>query len=307
MTKKITSAKNKTTFDRYQVATDIIVEALEAGRIPWIRPWKKGAEKAQDLQIPHNAVSGRPYTGLNVLLLQAVGFNYPTQQYLTGNQVKQLGGTIPRENYTKGHFIIFFNIIKREDEDGNKSTFPILKHFYVYNLAQVEGVDESKFPAIEREVLTTTDMTKIAGLHNIDLRYGGDKAFFSPSRDFIQMPEQSKFEDANTFDETLGHEMTHWTGHKDRLGREFGKRFGDHAYAFEELVAEMGSAFLAVQLDRPLRTLQHAAYLNSWINVLKTDKKAILTAASSARKACELLIEPIKAELEEELPLEKSA
>lgn len=276
--------------DIYQEVTNKIVSAMESGNIPWLKPWEH-RKAATNIMVPHNASTGKTYNGINLMLLWADGFHYETQQYVTYKQAKAMGGNVKRGE--SGHLVVFWNWIEKKDKDtGEIEKIPFLKHYTVFNLAQCENIDSNKIAALPAtNEINNTTVLEVAQANGASVIHGGNKAFFSPARDYIAMPHQEQFKEAALYDATLAHELTHWTGHKARLERDFTGRFGDAAYAFEELIAEMGSAFLCAQLNVELNTLQHAAYLQSWIKVLKQDKKAIFTASSKAKGACEYLLE----------------
>lgn len=279
--------------DIYQEVTNKIVSAMESGNIPWLKPWEN-RKQATNVLVPHNASTGKTYNGINLMLLWAEGFQYPTQQYVTYKQAKDMGGNVKRGE--SGHLVVFWNWFDKKNEDtGEIEKIPFLKHYTVFNLAQCENIDAGKLAALPERVNTEqTSVLSLALANGASVVHGGNKAFFSPMRDYIAMPNQEQFKTANDYEATLAHELTHWTGHKSRLERDFSGRFGDSAYAFEELIAEMGAAFLCVQLGVELRTLQHAAYLQSWIKVLKNDKKAIFTASSKSKAACKYLLQALE-------------
>ena len=266
--------------DIYQETTDRIVAALESGVAPWLRPWRDGASGSA-LE-PFNALSGRAYNGINLLILGSAAFG--SLGWLTYRQAQELGGNVRKGE--KGTSIVFwqFNAVK-DGDDGKVKTIPFARFYTGFNTDQCEGLDTAKLKVPEPPVIGETDINALAAKIGAVVRHGGNRAFYSPAGDFVQMPGSEAFKDFNCYRATLAHELTHWTGHKDRCAREFGKRFGDSAYAFEELVAEIGSAFVCVRHGVALEGLQHPSYLKSWLDVLKADKRAIFTASSQARKA----------------------
>lgn len=269
--------------DIYQTVTDRIIAELESGCAPWLKPWKDG--KAGSALEPHNAVTGRPYNGINWLLLQCSAF--ASQGWLTFKQAKELGGSVRKGE--KGMQIVFWQFNKMREESGEVKTVPFAKAYTVFNLDQCDGLDFSKIKNPVPAVAGETPINAIADRVGAIVKHGGNKAFFSPSADFVAMPSLDAFESPEAYQATLAHELTHWTGHKVRLGRVFGQRFGDNAYAFEELVAEIGSAFVCAAQGVRMEGLQHSAYLANWLSVLKSDKRAIFTACSKAKEAAELL------------------
>lgn len=271
-------------FDIYQTVTDRLVTALEAGTVPWLRPWKT-ANRGSALE-PYNASSGRPYNGVNLLILGCAP--YQSLGWMTFNQARALGGCVRKGE--RGTTVVFWKFDRvRDDETGEVKTRPFARAYTVFNVEQIDGLPETLAAPLP-PVAPEGGVIEVARRHGVDLRHGGDRAFFSPTYDFVQMPSADAFKSPEHYDATLAHELTHWTGGKARLDREFGKRFGDQAYAFEELIAEIGSAFACARLGVPLDGLQHPAYLANWLAVLKGDKRAIFTAASAAKRAAELLL-----------------
>lgn len=271
----------KAKIDVYQVVTDKIITSLESGTVPWLKPWKDGNNA--DPSMPYNAATGRAYNGVNVLLLWAMP--YESNGWMTYKQAQDCGGNVKKGE--KSTMITFWQFIE-EKKEGVKTgrTIPMLKKYNVFNVEQCENI---KVKIVKPMVTEETDALKLALSSGADVRHGGNQAFFKPSADYIQMPPQDNFK-ADQYDCTLLHELTHWTGHRARLARDFTGRFGSEAYAFEELVAEMGSAFLCCMLGVKENVLQHASYIESWLKVLRDDKKAIFTAASQSKKAVELLL-----------------
>lgn len=269
-----------TTNDIYQTVTDRIITALEQGTAPWLKPWAEGKCGTMG---PFNAATGRPYNGINWLVLGSGG-------WLTFKQAKELGGSVRKGE--KGTQIVFWSFPKIKDtETGEEKVVPFAKGYTVFAVEQCEGLNEAKLKAPAPITAGQTSINVIAAQAGAQVRHGGSKAFYSPSTDHVQMPSIDAFESADAYAGTLAHELVHWTGHQSRCDRQFGKRFGDDAYAFEELVAEIGSAFVCAQTGIPLEGLQHTSYVASWLKVLKNDKRAIFTASSQAKKAAEFLLE----------------
>lgn len=279
--------------DIYQDITDHIIEMLEQNIVPWHMPWKRSSQNAlPSMSWPRNATTGRGYNGINVLLLWMAadksGFDDP--RWMTYRQCQGVGGHVQKGQ--RGVRITFWKAYKDKDDEKKRL---VLRTFTVFNIAQCEGVDLEQLPeptaAHEIEApLGQEAAAEAVALTGATIIHGGNRACFSPAQDLIMMPKPDQFECIDAYWSTLLHELTHWTGHKDRLARTFGGTFGSHDYAREELVAEMGSAFLCAQLGIPLEGLQHPAYLANWIEVLKEDKRAIMRAASLARKATEYIL-----------------
>lgn len=273
--------------DLYQDVTDRIVTAIESGTMPWIKPW------ASEDCAQKNAITGRAYSGVNSLLLGISGFASPS--WLTYKQAQAVGANVRKGE--KGTRIVFFKAFKLEDKNSDESAqkiIPILRCFTVFNTAQVDGLPEKYIaPIVKREVdYTATNEQAEAALSMARVEHGGATACFIPSMDKICLPHKADFRTTPEYYAIAMHELTHWTGHESRLKREFGKRFGDKAYAFEELVAELGAAFLCSRFGID-GELQHDAYISSWLDVLKSDKRAIFTASSAAKKAAEFVAGPI--------------
>lgn len=285
-----------TTRDIYQEITDRIIEALEQGVVPWIQPWT--STKPQGL--PANASTERPYNGINVVLLwlTAMERGYSDHRWLTFKQSTALGGTVRKGE--KGTLITFWRILKRPNEKGELETLPILRHYTVFNVQQTEGLDltAEALPEVDlgEDFPRAHQLLQDTGAHVAD----GAMASYIPSLDLIRMPPAAAFTSLGAYWATLLHELTHWTGAPERLARPHQGRFGDEAYAFEELVAEMGSAFLCAQVGVPLEGLQHPGYIDHWLKVLRDDKRALIRAASQARKASEFLLPAAVDEASEE-------
>lgn len=285
--------------DLYQIVTDKIVAALESGVAPWVKPWRAIGRHGG---MPYNAVTGKAYRGINVPLLYSPGYDVPA--WLTFKQARDAGGFVRKGEH--GSMIVFYKPFAVRDRnatpdaDGNvpERMIPLLRSFTVFNVAQCDGLPERYAPAaapvVERPVGVADTMMRIA-----NVRLGGDRAFYAPSVDQIVLPRPEQFPELAEFHATALHELTHWTGHATRCAREYGKRFGDTAYAREELVAEMGAAFLCAHAGVDGR-LQHAEYLASWLKVLKEDKRAIVIAASHAQRAADFVLAAIGANLVDE-------
>ncbi|MDP1871704.1 MAG: zincin-like metallopeptidase domain-containing protein [Gallionella sp.] len=269
--------------DIYQTITDKIIEALEAGSAPWVKPWAS-------LGAPRNAITGREYSGINTVLLAMTEFS--SNQWLTFQQARQAGGNVKKGE--KGTTVVFFKplTIKEKAEaqgDDKEKVIPLLRTFTVFNTQQIENLPEKFNQPIKPQLSEFEDNAAAETLLNqAKIQYGMNRACFIPSLDKIHLPNKTDFKSIPDFYAVALHELTHWSGHKNRLARDFSGRFGDAAYAFEELVAELGAAFLCASTGVDGQ-LQHDSYIASWLKVLKNDKKAIFTAAAAARKASEFL------------------
>lgn len=276
--------------DLYQDVTDRIIQELEAGTAPWVKPWAGGGAMA----LPFNATTGKRYRGVNVPLLMGAAAEYGNGGFLTYKQAQDRGGHVRQGE--RGHLVVFWNFVTKQDtkegaqDDGEERVIPFARAYTVFNVAQCDGLN---IPAAA-PVAPINPGTRNAGLDALisnigtTIRTGGDGAFYHPGSDHVQMPDFGRFRDASNYYATLLHELTHWTAHPSRLARDLTGRFGTDAYAAEELVAELGAAFMCA--DHAVRgELQHASYIASWLRVLKQDKRAIFTAASKAQQAADHL------------------
>jgi antirestriction protein ArdC len=285
-----------TRVDVYTRVTSRIVEELEKGVRPWFKPWNaENAAGRISRPLRHN---GQHYNGINILMLWASaelqGFACPF--WLTFKQAKELGGFVRKGEH--GSPVVYASsFTKKETGDKGEEVeqeIPFLKEYTVFNAEQCEGLPEHFYqPAAPPKEKMERIQHAEAFFANTkaDIRYGGNRAYYAIDLDYVRMPPFETFRDSESHAATLAHEVTHWTRHHTRLNRDFGrKRWGDEGYAMEELVAELGSAFLAADLAiTPEVREDHAAYIASWLKVLKEDKKAIFTAASHATKAVEFL------------------
>lgn len=267
--------------DLYAEVTTKVIAQLEAGVAPWIKPWTNGAT---DASLPYNYLTKRAYRGVNVLLLWAAA--YPNNAWLTYRQAQQLGAHVRKGE--RGTTIVFYKPFKVRDTNANgekvERTIPLLRAFTVFNIAQIENLPEVAAPAPVKANFAAA----AAAMAQAHIVHSGNAAHYVPWHDYIEMPTLDKFRSESDYYSVGLHELTHWTGHAKRCAREFGKKFGDETYAREELVAEMGAAFLCARFGIEGK-LQHAEYLKNWIDVLKSDKRAILTAASAAQKAVDFI------------------
>lgn len=283
--------------DFYARITADIVAQLEAGVRPWHQPWN-AAHAAGGISRPLRN-TGQPYQGVNVLVLWLTAFQkgYACPIWLTFNQAKEAGGFVKKGE--KGATVVYANSFEKTETDaqtGEETTerIPFLKAYTVFNAEQVDGLP-GQYYALARPPQNLAERLDHAerffAATRADTRHGGNKAFYSPSSDVIQLPPFESFESRETYYATRAHESVHWTKHETRLSRSFdSKRFGDDGYAVEELVAELGAAFLCADLGLTPQVMpEHAAYLDAWLKVLKADKRAIFTAASHASKAAEYL------------------
>ncbi|PZU06708.1 zincin-like metallopeptidase domain-containing protein [Sphingomonas sp.] len=280
----------------YDEVTAKIIAELEGGRIPWVQPWGKVGASTPGL--PRNAVTGRHYSGVNVLLLWGALFEYgyPSQGWLTFRQALDAGGCVRKGE--RGVTVVYADRFTPEGEKARAKeagedarSVPFLKRFTVFNLAQCEGLHPGLAPDPEplpdREIVPVAE--QVIAASGVDFRIGGDKAYYVPSADYVQVPPQPAFYDQINFYRTALHELCHASGHPSRLNRNLVNAFGSKDYAREELIAEMGSAFLCAELGI-VPTVRHADYIASWLEVLREDNRAIFRAACAATKAADWLL-----------------
>ena len=283
--------------DVYSRITDKIIADLEQGVRPWLRPWN-AEHTAGRISRPlrHNGI---PYKGINVVMLWSAATvkGYASPIWLTFKQALELGGNV-RKGET-GELVVYANSITRTEanEKGEEieREIPFLKGYTVFNAEQCENLPAHYIAKAEAPALTPLQRIEAAdrffAATGADIRHGGARAFYAQGPDYVQMPPFETFRDAESHAATLAHELTHWTKHDKRLARDMGRvKWGDEGYAREELVAELGSAFLCADLGiTPEVRQDHAAYIASWLEVLKGDKRFVFSAASHAQRAVDYL------------------
>ena len=285
-----------TRIDLYTRVTNAIVADLENGVRPWLKPWN-AEHAAGGITRPLRA-GGQPYKGINVLmlLLAAMTHNFSAPIWMTFNQAKELKGNVRKDS--KGSLVVYADRITRTEaaEDGSENERDIyfMKGYTVFNVEQIEGLPAQFYDIASPQIDPVQRITRADDFFantGADIRHGGNQAYYAAGADHVQMPPFVSFKDAESYCSTLAHEMTHWTKHPARLDRDFGRsKFGDEGYAREELVAEIGAAFLCCDLGiTPEPRDDHAAYLDHWLKVLKADKRAIFQAASHAQRAVDFL------------------
>ena len=279
--------------DLYQVVTDQIIAALEAGTPPWVCPWARSPGDS----LPANLATGRQYRGINTILLnmQTMAHGYAQNRWLTFHQALSLGACVRKGSTGTG--IVFFKMLEcdRDQRAANdavtRKVIPLLRSFTVFNAAQIDNLPE----ALTAAPATPEGWSPIEAAEELLTRsgavigHGGDRAFYRPSDDVIQLPMPGAFPLASRYYNVALHELTHWTGHASRCNRVLSSRANMDSYAHEELVAELGSAFLSSHCGLPSE-LQHATYIETWLQALKGDKRLIFSAASMAQKAADFLL-----------------
>ena len=280
--------------DIYAQVTAKIVADLENGVRSWNQPWAARGGGEVTIPVRHNGVA---YRGVNVLLLwiEAMRKGFSSPKWMTYNQAQQMGGQVRKNE--RGSMVVFTKPLEftQTDDAGEQveRKINLLRRYTVFNVEQIDGLPSECYPQPEpvrslAERIETADNFVTATSANV--RHGGDKAFYAPATDIVQMPPFERFIGKEAYYGTLLHELTHWTGHESRLKREFGKMFGDKVYANEELVAELGAAFLCASLGiTPEIREDHAAYIGDWLSIMKEDNRAIFRAAAHGQRAADFL------------------
>lgn len=283
--------------DIYSRITDQIIGHLEKGVKPWTQPWN-AAHAAGPVTRPLR-FNGETYSGINILSLWASAMerSFAAPIWMTFRQALALGGCVRKGE--KGSPVVYANTIQRTELDEKSGqdidvTIPFMKGYTVFNVDQIDGLP-AHYYAVAADRLNPEEHIALADAFfaelNAQIAHGGNSAFYRPATDQIQMPSFESFRDAQSYYATLAHESIHWTRHPSRLDRSFDqKAFGDTGYAKEELVAELGAAFVCADLGLNLEDREdHAAYIGSWLQVLRDDKRAIFAAAAHAQRAADFL------------------
>ena len=291
--------------DVYETVTNQIIEHMEkcANEGGNGSLWSASADV---MAHPINALTGNQYNGINTLLLWFAQQEHTSNAWLTYKQAQELGGNVKKGE--KGQIIVIYKPWEREQENAKGETetvvIPMIKHATVFNVDQCENLDYSRIDIVEHIACETPQLlaNQVAAQAGAKVSSGGNTPCFIPSMDLIKMPYLETFHNDQGQAETiysaiLLHELTHWTGHESRLNRLKNDKFGSKGYAFEELIAELGAAMLCATLGIQTHPAHHAKYLNSWIKVLKEDKKAIFTAAAAAQKSTDLILDKHSAAL----------
>ena len=281
----------------YEEITGQIIAELEAGRIPWVQPWGR-IEDGPSLGMPLNAATGRRYSGINILILWGAVFarGYASQAWLTFRQAQALGGSVRRGE--RGVTVVYADRFtpqeerRRASESGDEArSIAFLKRFTVFSVEQCDGLPDDLItlapPAEVSSILP--EVEAVIRRSCADMRIGGDRAFYAPTLDYIQVPRPEAFFDPVNWHRTALHELGHWSGASHRLARDLTGQFGSAQYAREELVAEMSAAFTCASLG-VTPTVRHADYIGDWLQVLRNDDRAIVRAASAASKAADYLL-----------------
>jgi len=283
--------------DVYERVTSSIIAALEAGVKPWHQPWN--VEHAAGRITRPLRANGVPYRGVNVLMLwgESVARGYVAPIWMTFKQARELGGHVRKGEH--GSLVVYASTLTRTEEDAStgeelERSIPFMKGYTVFNVEQVEGLPAQYYaqPAPrEDSIERIAHADAFVNATRADISHGGGMASYNVGNDVVRMPPFEAFRDSESYYATLIHELTHWTRHPSRLDRDLGrKRWGDAGYAMEELVAELGAAFVLADLDiAPMPRDEHASYIASWLKVLTEDKRAIFSAAAHAQRAADYL------------------
>lgn len=269
----------------FDTITARVIEKLEAGTIPWEKPWDGKAG------MPKNLKSGKAYRGINPFMLHCLGYESP--YFLTFNQCKERGGSVRKGE--KGCPVVFWKWLEVEDDETTKRV-PMLRYYTVFNVAQCDGIAAPTIDVPERkhEPVQAAQATVRAMPNRPGIVHGYTGAAYSPLTDIVRMPRPERFDSSEAYYSTLFHELTHSTGHTDRLDRKGimdTVMFGSTTYSREELVAEMGAAFLCGEagilepcIDRT------SAYIAGWLKSLKNDRKLVVVAAAQAQRAADFIL-----------------
>ena len=274
--------------DVYTIVTERIIEKLEQGVVPWRQPW-------QDAGLPQNLITQRPYRGINVMLLASLG--HAKNYFLTFKQLKALGGSVKKDE--KANLVVFWNWVdaKATDEsrEENKKV-PYLRYYHVFNVAQCDSIPNTLIPEIRSNANPIPECEKVVSAmpDKPFIRHDEPKAYYSPTLDIVNMPEQALFESDESYYATLFHELVHSTGHQSRLNRKGFERMaasGSEAYSFEELVAEIGACYLTSLTGIAARQFDCSiGYLKGWLKKFKGDKRCIVQASTLAQKATDFIL-----------------
>jgi antirestriction protein ArdC len=289
---------NRVPRDHYQEVTDRIIAALEAGTPPWRKPWDP--DKAGGPAMPRNAATGQRYRGINVLTLgmSALAFSSGDPRWATYKQAEDRGWQVRKgERGTTGYFFKKLELrddSKRDDSEDAVRRIPLLRSFTLFHASQIDDVPDYVPPTIEEAPWRAPEAAElIIANSGAVVRFGGDRAFYSPATDHIQMPPHAAFATAEGFCGTLIHEASHWTGAPSRLDRDLRNHFGSHDYAREELRAEIGQMMICGELGIAVSDSDfsnNAAYVASWLEKLRSDRKEIFRAAADAQRIADYLL-----------------
>jgi antirestriction protein ArdC len=279
----------------YDDITRKIIAELEAGCVPWVQPWGTAAAKAP-LAMPQNAATYRRYSGINVLILwnAVIERGFSGQSWLTFRQALSLGGCVRRGE--RGTSVVYADRFVPAEEMKRASTvgdearaIPFLKRFTVFNTDQCDGLSADVSSIAPSPHTIEPQVEALISATRIDFRIGGSRAFYCPREDYVQLPPPAAYFDPINWHRTALHELSHASGHSSRLNRDLSGGYGTKKYAFEEIVAEISSAFCCASLGI-VPTVRHSDYIGSWLKVLREDNRAIIRATSQASKVADYLL-----------------
>jgi antirestriction protein ArdC len=276
--------------DTYQIITDRIISALEAGTVPWHKPWKSGG-------MPMN-MRGTSYHGMNVFMLHMSCYSCNT--WGTFNQIRAGGGMVRKGEH--GTPVVFWTFLDKDATETEKAKkIPLLRYFTVFNLEQQDGIALPDHTVKENNPIESAEKILENYKEKPSIAFRPGRAYYRPATDEISVPDKNDFEKVEEYYSTMFHECVHSTGHEKRLDRSVNGRaaFGDETYSKEELVAEMGAAFLSAESGIESKTIDNsAAYIANWLSVLKNDKRMVVSAAGQAQKAADYIMgkKPIETE-----------
>ena len=285
------SQQTTSKIDVYQLVTDQIISLLEQGIVPWQRPWAEAG-------VPANLLSKRQYRGINLWLL--LSLNYEQNYFLTWDQIKSMGGSVKKGE--TGHIVVFWKPVQKnaeEDKETKQKQVPMLRYYKVFNIAQCRDIPENLIPksdvaAVDREPILECEAIINSMANSPTIVHKEQKAYYRIDTDIINMPKKKSFKSLESYYSTLFHELVHSTGAEKRLGRKTLTDmvpFGSESYAMEELIAEMGSAYLCrFSGVLPNEINNTVAYLDNWLGVFKKDKRFIISASGQAQKAVDLIL-----------------
>lgn len=295
------TASSGVKLDVYELVTNQIISLLEAGTVPWKQPWA-------DAGVPMNLLSKRPYRGINLWLL--LSLHYERNLFLTWDQIKKLGGSVNKDEH--GQIVVFWKHVKKQpeelDDKGEPKTTPMLRYYKVFNIAQCRDIPADLIPELAKDDVSPIEGCEavIANMPNAPvIRHKEQKAYYHVAEDFINMPKKRSFKAIEAYYSTLFHELVHSTGSEKRLGRKTVTEmaeFGSEPYSIEELIAELGAAYLCSFtgiLEKEIK--ESAAYINGWLKKLRGDKRFIISASGQAQAAVDLILNRREKETKDEL------
>jgi antirestriction protein ArdC len=285
--------------DVYEMVTNRIIELLEAGTVPWQKPWT-------DAGVPMNLISKRPYRGINLWLL--LSLSYERNLFLTWDQLKKIGGSVNQGEH--GYIVIFWKNVKKQPEelgkDGHPKTVPMLRYYKVFNVEQCRDISKDLIPElVKHEIDPILECEAIINTMPDSplLIFTGKQAYYDVSKDHVVLPKLKSFKTGESYYSTLFHELVHSTGHEKRLGRKSitdMNEFGSEPYSIEELIAELGSAYLCSFTGILDKGIQNSvAYINGWLDKLKNDKRFIVQASGHAQRAVDCILNLVVAKEEQ--------